>query len=442
MPTNRNLTINANGVCSGCRESYYVRTDRDGQQHCTYCSVECANCHTWYPGSEGYCQNCMERCTQCRHYDLRENRFRDHNGIRMCIRCADAHQTCGGCGTTRNTRTEQMVFTNDTNDWRCYENCASYCDDCGTYHANRCTVVRLGAPRNCGGYHHTRPSMWLGGPLPRDHRGRQEGYYLGFELEITAARRDDCETLTGWSEKRLGTNIFDCKTDSTVSGFEIATQPMTPEFFERVPWDDFFEMLNTEFHRPDTDGWDEPDSHGLHVHIGKVAFRTDANIAAYSYLLNQGNHLERIGRRQPTTYSRKVTKPVSEAIRKKGGYGKQVQKITQAGVGLTRGSVNLNNEATIEVRSFKSTRTADHLRSAVRVVYLGADYIRYLAESGQPKVQALQWGEFCKWIAVHRPDAFPGISGTNSEVALQKAALAALNDEAADLLSVPVNYQF
>src|SRR3954471_18533691 len=289
MPTSRNIITN--GRCSGCGTGDYVRTG-NGTTYCSYCEVQCPSCQEWRHYNTSRCENCTEMCTTCRRWRM-NNDFTEHHGTRMCTNCMAAHHVCGGCGQERKSNVDSMVTTRDTHEWRCYDHCSYYCDDCGQYHANPCAVVRLGAPRNCGGYHHTRPAMWLGGPLPRDGRGRQEGYYVGFELEVTASRSDNCETLTAWSEKRLGVNIFDCKTDSTVAGFEIATQPMTPEFFERVPWDDFFEMMNSEFHTPDDDGWDEPHTHGLHVHIGKVAFRTDANIAAYSYLLNQGDHLER-----------------------------------------------------------------------------------------------------------------------------------------------------
>jgi hypothetical protein len=294
--------------------------------------------------------------------------------------------------------------------------CANYCDDCDAYYrGDECSNCE-NRVRGLKSYGKTRPNLWLGGPVPKDSKGIDTGYYLGIELEVSASS-GRVNPIYLWARENLGNpDALECKEDSSVDGFEIATQPMTPEFFEKVNWESFFDVINEQFPLDRRDRM-EPVDHGLHVHIGRAAFgRDDIATAAFCYLIGQGDHLVRIGRRAPTTYCRKVDKPVSTAL--KAAYnatGRHPVQANKRGVRDAypdRSAINLMNQETIEIRAFRSTRKADELRDAVRLVYVAAEYIRSLRRAGgMVSPRALHWGEFAKWVGHHYPDAFASIAG-------------------------------
>lgn len=406
----------------------------DGEKYCYSCRANCGRCGEYYnSGEQEYCEECYQRCPECEEITLQSRVDDNVLGRPMCRDCREHYRSCVVCEEWFNHYHGEIHSMSDTGNWVCEQH-SDYCDDCSQYHQNGCPG-RYGWP-GVRGYGHTHPEMWLGGPLPKDERGRQQGYYAGFELEISSERGQDARKIHAWSERNLGVRIFDCKTDSSVRGFEIATQPMTPEYFEAVPWGSFFEMLNENFgpqtHRLPWDG-PEPDSHGLHIHIGRVAFRTDLNVAAYAYLLGQANHLERIGRRAPTSYCDKVEKPVSAAIVTAQNTNTLQKRRVARSVSAGRSAINFGNSATIEIRAGRSTRSAQELRDMVRLVYVGADYIRHLSTTGTvSKPRALQWSEFAKWVAANAPKAFPSIAN----IAGQDADL---DLQVNDLIKQPVN---
>jgi len=266
--------------------------------------------------------------------------------------------------------------------------------------------------------------MWLGGPLPTDEQGHQQGFYIGFELEISSDT-ERMRPLRDWSEQHLGSRTaLDPKRDGSVEGFEIASMPMTPEFFEDVDWDSFMAMLNEHYATFDDSESREPTGHGLHVHIGRIAFeRDDVAQAMFSYLIGQdnGSHLERVGRREATSYCEKVAKPLSTALvdlrRKTGTGGYQADRIARKGGAQPgRNAINLTGGDTIEIRAFRSTRDADHLRAAVRMVYLAARYVAALRGSvmagpfgrtagGFVSPKALHWDQFVAWVETVMPEA-------------------------------------
>jgi hypothetical protein len=336
--------------------------------------------------------------------------------------CGECLVACGECGTLH-----PLADSHDVRDSGHFcEDCVSYCDGCGDYevndratHSDYETYCRRCAPNygdgSIRGYGHTEGVLWFKTDEDREE-GKSERYYLGVELEIHTDNMT-AGPIMDWADQHFGNReAIIGKEDSSVEGFEICTQPMTPRYFEKTDWDSFFQMLNSNYPLPYGD--DEPTSHGLHVHIGRVAFkgpkgdRDDIMVAAFAYLLAQSDHLERIGRRQPTGYCNKVTKPVSVAVVSSGKADKQAERLRQMGLYPGRDAINLGNSNTIEIRAFKSTRSASEFRDAVRVVYAAAEYVRSLRES---KIgmsgKALHWSEFSRWVGVEMPEAFASISG-------------------------------
>lgn len=336
--------------------------------------------------------------------------------------CASCVTTCAECNDVH-LRAYGSVYT--INGRNICSGCSTSCDDCGTRFVDDGEGCPEwgdhSLPRGVHSYGHTHPSMWLGGPLPKKEDGKINtavpgSYYLGIELEISASYEQSAMPIYDWAETHLGhRDAIVCKEDSSVRGFEIVTQPMTPEMFESVDWESFMDLINTNHPLSRSD---EPTEHGLHVHIGRIAFeRDDVAQAAYSYLLSQGDHLERIGRRAAYHYCAKVRHPVSAHISTMAYRKPSVQtaKVQRRGIGAGRDAVNLQNENTIEVRAFRSTRNADYLRNAVRLTYIAAEYIRYLRvnrEAVSPK--SLHWARFAEWVGEHYPEAHASIAGIES----------------------------
>jgi hypothetical protein len=364
---------------------------------CTECrgvlSVDPIELHT-YRSPDGwatrpYCSDCAPACASCGGHDVLD----EMRTVGYTLLCNECSLGCDGCGEYfHEYDVEYVDYGRDE---------GYFCQSCRPHQAD-------GSVR---GYGHTRGFHWMKTDADR-LKAKEDRYYLGIELEIGT----DAYTgryIMDWGARNLGhPEAVICKEDSSVEGFEIVFQPMTPEFFEQVNWEDFFEVVNDN--HPCPTGFEESQGHGLHVHIGRRAFgKDDIMTAAYAYLLAQGEHLERIGRRPPTGYCNKVTKPVSAAVISSEKQSVQANRIRANGIYPGRDAINLGNEQTIEIRAFRSTRRADELRDAVRVTYAAAEYVRSLRKS---KIgmsgRALHWGEFSKWVKDNYPEAYASISGS------------------------------
>lgn len=388
-------------TCDRCNASVpeSTLTMHDDDWTCPDCLRNCARCEVSeadrtlyevqsYRGTQHYCRNCSVRCYECGGrlvpedaYYLSDNHY--------CLGCTE---TCASCG--------DRIPGSDTYCWDCDSN--------SDFDFSEGNGIR--------GWGCTSPTMWCGGPTPKDDSGKQLGFFVGVEHEIYASRSEGAMHVHRFAEQHGVPGFFDCKEDSSVDGYEIATQPMTPEFFESFDWEGYMAMLNK--HHPLPHGMDEEyEEHGIHVHIGRIAFDRDpVAIAAFTYLLSQGEHLERIARRAPYHYCEKVLKPVKAAIiaaSRSDRETAQSRRISyNEAVRLDRDAVNLTNSRTIEIRAFRSTRSANDLRDAVRVVYIGAEYVRHLrATKNGLNRDRLSWTEFARWVAVQYPEAFASIAG-------------------------------
>lgn len=346
------------------------------------------------------CSNCFASCDGCHRFFKRSALTRLSSG-EFCRDCVVPCQGCDDCTNLIGRGTWQYSRGQLCDD------CVPRCDNCGQ---------ELGDDEECSncvngqleGYHHTHAHSWLG--------GNTAPYYLGFELEISADRYNPrTKYVKDWAENNLGdTSYISCKHDGSVDGYEIVSQPMTPEFFESMDWESFFDALENVYLVER-----EPSAHGLHVHISRSAFPTDSAMAAFAYLLAKNSqHLERISRRCPTRYCERTYKPVSEAIatsqNQREKYTKQYRAIYNRTY-ITRGAINFSNTATIEIRAGKSTRNAHEFKGQVRLVYVAAEYIRSLhfGNAGLIPAKALEWNSFVAWIETSKFAYFHNLAKGN-----------------------------
>lgn len=396
--------------CAVCSTDDDTVTERDsGDMRCDDCVIRCENCEAemeeeredLYGGMGILCEDCIPTC-DCGNTAYTTEIYTVNSGDYLCEHCYASCEECGHVGHVDD-------FTYRDYFGHYCENCAHWCDSCDeSYYSDYCeNCADSDDEEGIREYGSTHPSTWYGGPGGR--------YYIGIEHEVYMDLPRSATHMHEWSAANVGTDFLDCKHDGSVIGYEIATQPMTPEFFENVDWDGYMQVLNDN--QP-VSGGVEPTDHGLHVHIGKVAFdRDEVAIAAFCYLIAQGTHLERIARREPYHYCNKVTQPVKVAI-SRGKQTAQYRRIMNTGnpVYAGRDAINLTNSKTIEIRAFASTRSANDLRNAVRVVYYAADYVNELRKSKRGlNRQVLAWAEFARWVAANHPEGFASIAGLETE---------------------------
>lgn len=281
--------------------------------------------------------------------------------------------------------------------WECAWNCAhcndeSFCEQCwndhAQYYCQHCDgsfcCIECGCPCGARG--------GIGGLNDYSYKPRPQFFgtgptFFGMELEITADS-GDVSAIDDWAARNGARGLFYCKEDSSVAGFEIVTHPMGRDFFDSVDWDSFFNMLGNEWPCEE-----ESYEHGLHVHVSREGFRSLSALARWSYLLNRNfDHVARMARRRSDEWAAQCRTPVrhvmaDEWVQRKFGahtkhefdrwgdrrsvwtrYGQKLNHQAARGYLPRYTAVNLNNGATVELRVFKSTRSADTLRQTIHMI--------------------------------------------------------------------------
>lgn len=329
-------------------------------------------------------------------------------------------------------------------------------------------------------------------------------YFLGVELEVTADTMN-ARPIYDWADANGAPGLFFCKEDGSVNGFEIVTHPMTPDYFESVDWDGFFDMLNREY-PTNRSGNREPVDHGIHVHVSRSAFPNVLALARWSYLVNKhADHVQRIARRAGSNWARFSANPVSEVLAQEGqrrgildtysyrpnryietpiyrcgnecggwhepaaparpstcdcgscpdnpgspGHFPEAYAVwgarcliedyrrdpnpeyarweranrsshdLAASVRRSRSfarferymALNLQNDATVEVRVFRSTRRPNEFRDAIRTVYSSVEYVRSMQPCHTTGIRdSLSWAAYVAFVASRYELLYPTVAG-------------------------------
>jgi hypothetical protein len=283
--------------------------------------------------------------------------------------------------------------------------------------------------RGINSYSYKPSPMWFGGV--------GAPYYMGMELEISADDSASAWPIYNWAADRGYRDLFYCKEDGSVEGFEIVSHPMTPEFVRDFPWDAFFDMLNQEYPLSRGGVHSERRDHGLHIHVSRSAFKGNVSaLARFSYLLNMhSDQVTRIARRGRTEYTSFTDAPVSEVAMSHqpwlsrwseavdrsvysydtGTYeaqtapkwakwaaygpnsltGRVVQEAAQGGTYLQRyRAVNLLNRETVEIRAFRSTRNASELWDAFSLLIDAVSFSTNMQLRHKPIAEVMTWDAF------------------------------------------------
>lgn len=207
------------------------------------------------------------------------------------------------------------------------------------------------------------------------------GLYFGFELEVgTDEPGELAERL--YHSHGAEESVLYCKHDGSVDGVEIVSHPMTHGYFsERFP----FAMFTDRQLSVDEV---QPIGHGLHVHVSRSGFKSQAHVMRWLLLIYKNSaEIERLARRKSAEWA---------------GFtdGHRCgRKAKGSRTGERYVAVNANNRDTLEVRVFRSTWKEQELRAALDFMHASVIYTRTLTAHDVIRDNGPSWSRFRRWVA-------------------------------------------
>lgn len=315
--------------------------------------------------------------------------------------------------------------------YRCSADCATEAGlvqcGCGTYTGpgNFDSLRRCGAcqPCRCGdcpeceqrrsirSYSYKPTPVFFGsGPV-----------YLGLENEIDGIYagwgRPDRYEVGRWVIEQTGEVAY-LKSDGSLScGFELVTHPMSLEWAMReFPWH-MYDDMQEQF------GIEAQSSTGIHVHVSRDGFSGARHTYMWlKFFHRNANPIRRVSRRDDGQWSSFDPTVRDNAV----GYAKHVPGDVVATSawylkGQTRAmarehrrygsvdmrmpspgrysAINVQNRATLEVRTFAGSVDATEIRAALQLVNGTVEYTRELDAQSVLKKSGWNWDAFTAWLS-------------------------------------------
>jgi hypothetical protein len=345
------------GYCYGCARSRreIVHTAQGEITYCALCMTTCIECATSIPRSEanpvvggGYV------CRDCRHTFLE------------CYSCG-LYVSEGEHYTVENARTRDLIDICR----ECFANSTYRCPDCeGTFLGRRCP--------DCSGDvlpYDFRPCF-----KPRLASGEMEArYYLGFEVEVEGGQSVP-HGMPQW--------VY-CKSDGSLNdGFEVVSQPLSPKWI-REHHDEVTTMLatlrNHSFESYDTD------TCGMHVHVSRTAFDGTFHLLKFLELFY----------RWPS-WTLIISQREEENLQHWANTGASMEDVYRKAKIKANAhedrytAVNLENDATFEVRVFRGTLSNVAFLKNLQYVEAAVEFTR---DASRKKVTPR---EFRRWVVTKR----------------------------------------
>jgi hypothetical protein len=277
---------------------------------------------------------------------------------------------------------------------RCDEDRYYSCSDCGYedrhYEMESHTCER--DPESNGNIHNYSYK-----PRPKFHGDAK--YYFGVELEVECRDEDYFDDVVEYisSKTGYGDRAY-LKSDGSLSyGFEIVTHPHSlVEMQEQFPWADILSKLKSNRFR----SWNTSTC-GLHVHVSRSAFsggtitlRESHQIRFMKLIYDNERQITRLAGRSSNyaTFSDK---------------GKIIPKVKNGEQSNGRyAAINIENDATLEVRVFRGSLRYERVLSAIELVHAAVEYTRDLKMSVKHK--PLSWTRFVAYVSEHS-DTYPNL---------------------------------
>ena len=301
-----------------------------------------------------------EECELCYHIGD-DVRVFTYSGEVLCDDCRDDNYfDCLGCGTT-----------GDINNWDHYQ---CECDDCYSEGGYRCVYcyqehrdyLSEGEGGEIRPYSYKPEALFHNDSGFIDFTPKSDTVYYGVELETQAQgwdevySGDDIPALVSTLVHGSGEGDAYLKEDGSISGVEIVTHPATLEHHMNIfPWEDIIDAC-------EEDGLVTDDRAGLHIHASKAGFgstRSEQAQVETNLLAVLEVHWDKwveLARGENRTYAprncdwNKHSDPLTE---EKLQYGKAKGHCS---------ALNLENDATAELRINRSTLDIDEIKACIQ----------------------------------------------------------------------------
>jgi hypothetical protein len=338
--------------CEVCNGHYVWSGIKGSQRHNVWNKETCDKCWATiqkeHPNEEWVeCDDCG---TMVRDGWGDDGEYSSYRALFLCRSCYDSYIQCNDCG------------------YEFYENDGHECEDEDDTESS---------------YIHNYSYK----PRPRFFGDTK--YHFGIELEVEASRNGDYQWGAQMCSDEMGDRGY-LKYDGSLShGFEIVSHPHSlHEMQNEFPWD-MLERLRRDGFR----SWNTS-SCGLHVHVSRTAFngstlnqRETHQIKFLKLIYDNQRQVQRLAGRQ-STYASFDDK------------GRLVPKVKMGSQTSGRYSaVNIENDATLEVRVFRGSLRKERVLSAVEFTHAAVEYTRNLKIVANDK--PLSWAKFVGYVSDH-----------------------------------------
>jgi len=294
------------------------------------------------------------------------------------------HDTCIECITNR-------AFTC----YACQENYSTasftaiegdgylYCPDCASDQLETCPGCDYYEDNCHCGSSSIHSYSYKPNPIFHGDNLLQMGIELETEWTPDGAFSRDYDTVAS-KANRLGQENLYLKSDGSLSyGFEIVSHPRDLQSW-RTFSDQFGELL-LELSDMGMRAWGH-NSCGLHVHVSRAGFKSQAHQARFSMLFAQNQQAWIKVAKRSSGYA-------SFPSFRNGGV---IHKVKFPGMAGHSDAINLGNTHTIEVRIFRPSLAIGRVLAALEFVHAAVEYTRH--RNVADTTIDLSWGQFGRYI--------------------------------------------
>jgi hypothetical protein len=342
------------------------------------------------------------------HRNLRARNFA-RNGFDLCNYCASSADSCDRCS---GPMTEDYSWTVGDYDWceSCYDNYATRCEYCDEVieYGDECDCDESGgdliqsystkfSPLFLHDYNVETDDVVLVRNYTRDPQfANKIAMGLEFEMENMCGSQRTGEIARIFADAYNDNHLM-LKHDGSISnGFELVTQPHTLDaFMQAFDWD-----LIREAQRAGMRGWEVGNREiGIHIHINRKAFYTKPDHTRY----NASPHLMAF-----MTFIYSNVKAITRIAGRNVHYGHMSQRYLQEAYNCCKHgynqysrtqAINLMNDATVELRMFRSTMRVERVQAYLQFAEAA---VRYTQTNRIEKMRdRFHFAHFAKWVEVH-----------------------------------------
>jgi len=385
-PITQNIYEISNGtLCETCYEnSYYTCEDCDNVIH-----SDNANSIN---GGTMVCESCYDNYFLCSHCDEMINHENSEiNTVRHNDYCNDCYNDnftmCNNCGDAESS--DDIRCLNDTSYCEdCWDNDVSYCDDCDEYYDNS---------NGCDNGSCSLIHSYSYKPEPIFYGKDERKLFFGMELELQP-KRDRFESAA-FTQEVLGDMVY-LKSDGSlcgngaIDGYEIVTHPISAsQFLDIFPVDKLADIATHG-----AKSWNSDYSCGIHIHMSRVAFTARHMNYFMKLIYNNASELITFSGRDASYAKYEVSKRDYHGVNANHRWYSQGDRYV---------AVNLQNDATVELRFFRGTLEPQTVKAYVEFVNLAYDYTKNTTYN-EYKNGKLEWKNFVAYTE-SRATEFPNI---------------------------------